>query len=190
MPVPSSRPLALYLFEHHMPSHRVESQKTKPREYDHITGLTYAERARSTNFRGCEAQDPDCESAPPPTVVARIEPENSSELSQDQCTPRRASTIRRQKAQDDLRMSAYCWSKVLPPLPTEVAGVSAFSDSTGNEELVSNSSAPSSQIATRGRDSDSVVPWSKYILRRMKSRYARRVRGVRLSLAWEVEEIV
>jgi hypothetical protein len=182
MPAPSSLPLALYFFEHQMPSQNAKTQPTKPREDKQAATPTYAERTGRRSFSGCATQDTGHENVRATIVVARIASADSSDLSKGPGIPRRASTIRRQKAQNDLRMSAYCWSKVLPPIPIEEGGVSAFSGSTEDQEQVFDTSGQSNQ--------GSVVTWSTYVFRRLKSRYARRMRDVRLSMAWEVEEIV
>ena len=99
--------------------------------------------------------------------------------------PTRSSTVRRRKAHDDLRMSAYA-SKPLPALPSEAPKQPQASGVNQEKQQ-----CVKVQVNERKRSIvDDAVRSVKDITKRCKSKYARQTKKVRLSLAWEVEEIV
>ena len=101
---------------------------------------------------------------------------------------KRSSTVRRRKAHDDLRTSAYA-SKPLPPLLSVLPEVATDSQAPGDSQ--GNRQRGESQLHMRKLSMlDGAVRSMKDVAYRFKSRYARHKKKVRLSLAWEVEEIV
>ena len=82
-------------------------------------------------------------------------------------------------------MSAYA-SKPLPPLPQEVIVKSQASAAAQEKQQ-----SVQAQFAQRKRSKlDGAVRSMKLVVGQCKSKYHRQTKKVRLSLAWEVEEIV
>jgi hypothetical protein len=180
-----SLPPQLYLFEHNMPSRKPATQVGKANHTLAPRKLTYAERVAQGNDPRYTVQRSRSELARSLGTVVLNGPNASSGPNPNPSLPTRTSTVRRQKAHDDLRMSAYCF-RPLPVLPLEVTTTSqASADSQGKQQCVK------AQLDERKHSKLNVAVRSvKDVVGRCKSKYARQTRRVRLSLAWEVEEIV
>jgi hypothetical protein len=168
-----------------MPSRKAATQVGKASHTPAPRKLTYAVRVAQGNDPRHDVQRRRSEPARSLGTFVLNGPNASSGPKQNSSLPTRTSTVRRQKAHDDLRMSAYC-SRPLPALPLAVTTESpASAAAQGEQQCIT------AQLVERKHSKfEGAVRSVKDVVGRCKSKYARQTRKVRLSLAWEVEEIV
>ncbi len=169
-----------------MPSNKMATdQTTNVGHAQDPKKLTYAERVAQSNSATYGNHSTRSEPAHSVRTVAVTGTNVSSRPKQDSGMPKRSSTVRRRKAHDDLRMSAYA-GKPLPPLPS--LAVPEFGPAAGDQ--IRQQYATSRLADRRESMIDGAVRSVKDVAERCKSGYAKHKKKVRLSLAWEVEEIV
>ena len=155
----------------------------------HPRRLTYAERVAQQHL----AFQDELETRPKRahTIIAaiRTRPPDSGGVDQNTHIPRKAATVRHKRAHQDLRRSAYEFSKPLPLLPGEAACQRLPGGSDSRDVAEAHSVISQGYESKRSR-LDGLVQSVKGIAVRCKSRCDRYARDVRLSLAWEVEEMI
>jgi hypothetical protein len=156
---------------------------------DRSRKLTYAERVAQQHCGPQHELDARPKRAQTISAVIRTRPQNSHSADQDSNAPQRAATARHKRAHQDLRRTALYCNKPLPPLLAEAAcqEPSLKCDSQCLEESHSGSSK---QHESKRSKLDELVQNVKGIAGRCKSRYSRYTTDVRLSMAWEVEEMI
>ena len=158
------------------------------RSGDRSRRLTYAERV-AQQYGGLR-QKRDARPRRAQTISAVIQPRplDSHCVDQNSDLPQRATTVRRKRAHQDLRSASNC-SKPLPAVPAGAA-CERSSSKGDSQHLEESHSSRSEQHESEQSKLDELVRSVKDIAGRCKSRCGRYTREVRLSMAWEVEEMI
>ena len=159
------------------------------RSGDRSRRLTYAERVAQQHGGLRQERDARPRRAHTISAVIQTRPLDSHCVDQNSNVPQRAATVRRKRAHQDLRRSAYHCRKPLPAVPVGAACERSSSKGDG-EHLEESHSGRSGQHESKHSKLDELVRSVKDVASRCKSRYSRYTREVRLSMAWEVEEMV
>lgn len=184
MPRDPNLPPKLYLFEHNMLSRKTSGGQPRPEYEPGPRRLSYAEWIKESQKMERRSNQLGYGITSKSTIMVKIVSVELMSSTPDQDSTRRTPSIRRRKAQTDLRKSMYLWSKPLPLLPFGIGeGPSFWSEDSGEEQ------ADDRELQAKCTLNELVIHMGGMI-KRTRDSCARRKRNFRLCMAWEVEEII